>query len=133
MFFFDDIEPDDEFDAIIIPGGMPGTEYLRSNHTLEDILMKHNNKAGLIGAICAAPVILTSHKILPEKSPVTSHQSVKNELIRYDYKEDDVVQAGNVVTSRGAGTAFDFTLRIIEILVGKEKAEQVAGTIVYKK
>lgn len=60
--------------------------------------------------------------------PITSHPSVRADLEKhYQYSEDRVVVAGNLVTSRGPGTAIEWALKIVEILAGKEKRDEVAG------
>ena len=98
---------------------------------LEDIIKRHHKKDGLFGAICAAPIILSNHKVIDENSRVTSHPSVKSQLLQHNYTEDNVVIDGNVITSRGAGTSFEFALKIIEVLAGKDKAKQIADSIIF--
>jgi len=126
------LDIDDEFDAIILPGGTEGTRRLTENDTLEKILKLHNKKGKLLAAICAAPTILLHHNILVPGSPVTSHPGVKFQFEAFEYKEDKVVQSGNIITSRGAGTVIDFALSIIENLINSAAAEKVADSILYK-
>lgn len=128
---FENLEKDETFDAIVLPGGAVGTENLKTNSALEDILINHFRQGKLIAAICAAPTILAFHNIINNGVEITSHPSVKKQLIEYDYKEEKVVVSDNIITSRGAGTAFDFSLTLIEKLVGKDKAKEVSSSIVY--
>ena len=127
---FDELDKTTTFDAIVLPGGLTGTENLRMNTVIEDILKEHHNRRGLIGAICAAPTILSYFKILNQNSSITSHPSVKSQLVHHHYIEEDVVVSENIITSRGAGTAFKFSLKIIEYFCGEEKAKQISEAIV---
>lgn len=119
-----------EFDAIILPGGIQGTDNLSENSDLIQILKRHNSKNKILGAICAAPTILSNHKIIGNDSIITSHPSVKNLLSNYNYSENNTEVYKNIITSRGAGTAFDFALEIISKLIGSEKAEEIKKSIV---
>lgn len=130
--FIDDITDDDEFDIIIFPGGATGTKNLMENDLLESITKHHAEKGKLIGAICAAPLILDQYKILNKASKITSHPSVKVELMKYDYSDDEVVVDGNIITSRGAGTAIQFALKIIEMVISESKSNAIAKDIVFK-
>ena len=122
---------DDYFDAIIIPGGSEGTHNLLENDKFISILKNQHEKGRLIGAICAAPSILSFHKILTTETNVTSHPSVKSQLINCQYVDEDVVVSGNIITSKAAGTATDFALKIIEILADLDTAHQIADEIYY--
>lgn len=127
----EDIELDDEFDAIVIPGGAVGTQRLTENEHLRKIIALHNSKGKLIGAICAAPTLLSEHKLISTDTMITSHPSVKSQLDSYNYKDDIVVEDKNIITSRGAGTAFDFALAIINRLINRETSLKITNDIVY--
>ncbi|MEI6090042.1 MAG: DJ-1 family glyoxalase III [bacterium] len=127
----DEIPDNTEFDAIIIPGGMKGIDNLDLSEKLEFLLERHNKAGRLIGAICAAPLLLLSKQLLPEGVALTSHPDIKDSFAKFNYREENVVISGNLITSRGVGTAIDFALAIIESLKGKELAEQIAKKIVY--
>ncbi len=128
---FRNMEQNETFDAIVLPGGAEGTENLKNNTFLEEMLKKHYESGKIIAAICAAPSILAYHSIVDIGLPITSHPSVKNQLSEYDYQEKKVVICDNVITSRGAGTAFDFSLTLIEKLVNADKVREVASAIIY--
>lgn len=78
----------------------------------------------------SAPTAFIAHGIAKNKN-VTSYPSVKSEMEegKYIYKEEDVVIDGNIITSRGPGTAFKFALKLVDMLVSKEKACEVAKTM----
>jgi len=127
----DEIPDNSEFDAIIIPGGMQGIDNLDLSEKLEFLLERHNTAGRLIGAICAAPLLLLSKSLLPKGISLTSHPSLKDSFADFDYHDEKVVISGNLITSQGVGTAIDFALAFIESLKGKEFAEQIAKKIVY--
>ncbi|TAL68595.1 MAG: DJ-1/PfpI family protein [Bacteroidetes bacterium] len=124
------IDINDEYDAIIIPGGTKGTLNLTKNEKLIEMLRKQRAGKGLIGAICAAPMILSEHNILKPGQKVTSHPSVKESLITYSYMEQRVIYDEGIITSRGAGTAIEFALYLVELLVDPESAIKIAQDIV---
>jgi len=119
---------DKEFDLVILPGG-PGTKELRSAPRVINIVQRQNKKNKPIGAICAAPTVLHEAGIL-EDHKYTAHFSVEEELtsIERDYS---VVEDKNIITSRGAGTATDFSLVLISKILGPETASKVKADICY--
>ena len=128
--YFSDIDADDTFDAIVIPGGKEGTEILCDNESFQDILKHHNKREGLIGAICAAPTILSDLKLLKADTKVTSHPSVRAVFNPNNYSGNSVVISDRFITSRGAGTAFDFALQLIETLTDSDMADKIKNDIV---
>ena len=121
-------------DILVLPGGMPGTKYLAAYKPLTDLLTDFNNKGKKIAAICAAPSVFSGLGFLKDKK-ATSYPSFM-EVIAKDgaqTSEDSVVTDGNITTSRGLGTAIDFALSIIGQLESKEKADEIAESIVYKR
>lgn len=125
------LNSDMEFSTIIIPGGKTGTHHLLQNEKFIKLLDKHIKRGGYVAAICAAPSILTAHKLLPQGTKLTSHPSIADLFDAADYQTDKVVVSGNFITSRGAGTVFEFSLKIIEILLGKEASDKIAADIVW--
>ncbi len=126
----DNIDINSEFDAVILPGGSKGTDNLIKNFHLSEILKKHHERGALIGSICAATTVLSEFGLLNPDNKITSHPSVKNQLDNYYYVEDNVVYNNNIITSRGAGTAFIFALNIVEILISPDIAKKIAIDIV---
>lgn len=109
------------FDVIVLPGGMPGAEHLQRSPELTNMLKKQNEEKKLIAAICASPkVVLEHHGILGEL-PSTGYPSFKTK----NYKEQSVVEAGHIITSRGPGTAMAFALTIVERLTAKENRSKL--------
>ncbi|CAG9767579.1 unnamed protein product [Ceutorhynchus assimilis] len=116
------------FDVIVLPGGLGGSKAMAKSE-LVGTLLKEQEKAGRwIAAICAAPTALKAHGIAEGKT-LTSYPAMRAEMEegdKYKYKEDRVVVDGNLITSRGPGTAFDFGITIVEKIVGKDKAHEIA-------
>ncbi|OSB16927.1 DJ-1 family protein [Clostridium sporogenes] len=105
----------DEYNALVIPGGMPGATNLRDNNKLIDLVKEFNKDKKLIAAICAGPIVLSKANIIKGKE-VTSYPGFEEDLKEGLYKEDLVVQDGNIITSRGPSAAMYFAFRILENL-----------------
>ncbi|MDH3974468.1 MAG: DJ-1/PfpI family protein [Deltaproteobacteria bacterium] len=121
----------DEFDMIILPGGSGGTENMMNDERVRRIIEHHDEEGKYITAICAAPTVLANIGITRGKT-ITSHPSVMNQFRHETYSEDRVVIDGNIITSRGPGTALEFGLKLVEILVSREKAEEVNSGVMAK-
>jgi len=119
----DTVKPDD-FDMIVLPGGQPGSDNLNADVRVKELIKSFSLKGKLTGAICAAPYVLANAGVLKGKR-VTSYPTYKDRLGGAVYEEKTVVSDGNVLTSRGAGTALNFGLAIVERLMGREKAQTI--------
>ena len=115
---------------LVIPGGMPGTKYLEEYKPLTDLLTDFYQKGGKIAAICAAPGVFERLGFLKGRN-ATSYPSVMEQLTSARTSTESVVVDGNVTTSRGLGTAIDFSLSLIRQLEGSAKAEEIAESVVY--
>ena len=120
------------YDIVVIPGGGPGANTLQANKRVQKLFQdNYQVKGKLLGTICAGSLAIKSSGIAKGKA-ITSHPSVKGELTGdYAYSEDKVVVTDNLVSSRGPGTAFPFALTLVELALGKEKREEVAGPMVF--
>ncbi len=123
----DEIRSED-FDMVVLPGGIPGTDHLREDPRVLELLQEMARARKYTCAICAAPVVLKAAGVVSGKA-VTSHPVVEKDLGDLDYRQDRVVVDGTVVTSRGAGTAMEFALELVRILVGAEEADRLAGAM----
>lgn len=117
---------------LVLPGGMPGTLYLKEYEALRQLILKFNEEEKQVAAICAAPTVFGDLGILQGRKAV-SYPSMEEGLTGAEVCYDGVVTDGHITTSRGMGTAMDFGLRLIEILRGKEESEKIAAQIVYKR
>ncbi|XP_049883923.1 protein dj-1beta-like isoform X2 [Pectinophora gossypiella] len=114
------------YDAVILPGGLEGSDRLSKSSVVGTLLKDQEKTCRIIAAICAAPTALAAHGVGVGKR-VTSYPSTKNKMAaNYTYVEGErVVVDDNFVTSRGPGTAYWFGLKLVEMLVSKEKADEV--------
>ena len=121
----------DDYDLVILPGGQPGTSNLQKDSRVLALLEKMNAENKVIAAICAAPLILQTAGLLKNKT-ATSHPSIREELKEIHYSEHRVEVDGNLITSRGPGTAMEFAMKLVEILFGKERMEVVNKGVLAK-
>jgi protein deglycase len=119
---------DQPFDMVVLPGGSVGAEHLRRDPRIKQILKGMAAEGKFITAICAAPTVLCAVGLLRGKN-VTSHPSVRDELSETKYSEARVVVDGNIVTSRSPGTALEFAMKLVEILEGQSKMEEVNRSV----
>ncbi|MBE9563036.1 MAG: DJ-1/PfpI family protein, partial [Proteobacteria bacterium] len=118
-----------EFDMIVLPGGLPGSDHLNNDSRIQTLLKKMQQQGKYIAAICAAPKVLASAGLLNGKS-ATSYPGVLETTSNINFIDKPIVKDGKVITSRGPGTAMDFTLELIEILVGREIRDKVEAGLV---
>lgn len=120
-----------DFDLIALPGGLPGAEHLRDDARVQALLRKMAAAGRYTTAICAAPMALAQAGLLDGKQ-ATAYPGVLDGLKLASTRSlaDAVVVDGKVVTSQGPGTAMDFALTLIELLVGKTMRQQVETGLV---
>jgi 4-methyl-5(b-hydroxyethyl)-thiazole monophosphate biosynthesis len=119
--------PDRRFDLIAVPGGMPGAAALAQADRLGELLRAQHDRGGLIGAICAAPAVVLAPLGILDGRAATGHPAFFERLDPHLRREDRVVTADHVVTSRGPGTALEFALTLVGALCGAGLREQVAA------
>lgn len=119
-------------DMLVLPGGQPGTTYLGEFAPLKELLKNFYDNGGKIAAICAAPTVFGKLGLLKGKK-ATAYPSCMDSLTDAVPSEEKVVIDGNITTSRGLGTAVDFSLSLISQLLGEETAEKIAESVVYRR
>ena len=117
-------------DMLVLPGGAVGTDNLEACQPLLELIRSYVGQGRRVAAICAAPRIL-AHAGLLNGRKATCYPSVMGELADAKRTEDAVAVDGCFTTSRGLGTAISFSLELIAQLLGKEKAGEIAESIVY--
>lgn len=126
-------EAAEQADMIILPGGQPGTTYLGEHKGVRKVLAWAKEHDKYIAAICAAPTVLAQEGILKGKK-ATCYPGLEPRLRDGGAEvitERQVVKDGKVITSRGAGTAIPFALKLIEVLSGEDTAADVRRGIVF--
>lgn len=125
---FDDVE-DDDFDAIVLPGGGEGTENLKACGPLIRRLQRQREENRLICAICAAPTVLAAAGVLDEGVHVTCYPTCQMDLDR-EWSPAAVVSDGLIITGQAPGSALLFSLVVLQALVGSPAAKKVARGMV---
>jgi 4-methyl-5(b-hydroxyethyl)-thiazole monophosphate biosynthesis len=113
------------YDLIALPGGMPGAEHLRDSEPLTMLLKRQQQEGRLYAAICAAPVVVLQYHGLLVGRRATCHPAFAEQLKNDEAVEQRVVVDGPCITSRGPGTALEFTLKLIELLYDTQKAQEI--------
>ncbi len=121
----------DNYDGFILPGGYPGYESLKNSETVKEVVLKAVKKSRLVAAICAAPTVLGHFDVLRGKR-ACCYPGMEDGLIGAVPVENSVVVDGHIITSRGMGTAIEFSLAILEYLTDKDTAVSLAKAIVWK-
>ncbi|GJQ81329.1 hypothetical protein Trydic_g20541 [Trypoxylus dichotomus] len=122
------------FDVMVLPGGLGCARAMAESEEVGKLLKDQESKGRKVAAICAAPTALKAHCIGPGKK-VTSYPAMAGAMKEggtYEYKEEDVVIDGNIITSRGPGTATAFALTVVKELLGNEKASEIAKAMLIK-
>lgn len=122
---------EETYDLVVLPGGLPGADYLVKDSRVIALVREqyHNNR--LIGAICAAPRVLIAAGICHDKTLCCYPGSLdQQDTTDIQITNDAVCVDGQIVTSRGPGTAMDFALQLIELLEGTAKRETVEASLV---
>jgi len=121
------------WDMIVLPGGLPNAQLLQESAMVKDIMCKQAAQKKTVAAICAAPVALAQFGLTANKQ-VTSYPSFEAEMQQLQpsshYLQQAVVEDANIITSRGAGTAVDFALRLVAKLCGQQQSQDIRASIV---
>ena len=121
-----------ESDMIVLPGGMPGTTNLKEDENVRKAVQEAYDDGRYVAAICAAPTILADMGLLKRKR-ATCYPDMESEIEDAYLTGAPVATDENIITSQGVGTAIDFALKLIEVLISEEKAVEIADSIVYQR
>lgn len=124
---------DEAWEMVVLPGGLPNAHLLRDDANVKAVVTRLRQQRKSIAAICAAPTALAAYGIIEDRR-VTSFPGVKAQIEELApaaiYVDEAVVEDDFLTTSRGAGTAVEFALRLVARLCGEEKATEVRTSIV---
>ena len=118
----------EDYDLLVLPGGMPGTTNLRNSERVRAEVLKAAAQGKLIGAICAAPSVLGGLGLLKGRK-ATCYPGFEEQLIGAIYTRQGVITDGHITTARGVGFAIDMGLELVNLLQGEEVFAQVKGSI----
>jgi 4-methyl-5(b-hydroxyethyl)-thiazole monophosphate biosynthesis len=124
-----DLDPSEHYDVVVLPGGMPGAKHFAESAELVKLLKEQKSSNRWYAAICASPaVVLKARGIAIDETMACYDYKDFTDLVAKNGKmpSDRVVVSGKCITSVGPGSAIDFGLAIVECLVGKSKADEVA-------
>jgi protein deglycase len=123
---------DDEFDAVVLPGGRGGAEVFRESILLLEVIKQQKFDGKLVAAICASPAIVLQHHNLYPDAMMTCHPSLQDRIPAQNLRQKRVTYDVNhrLLTSQGPGTALEFAMEIVILLSGKEHAWKIAEPMV---
>lgn len=117
------------YDMIVLPGGQPGTNHLKSDARVLKLVQEMNGAGKYVAAICAAPSVLAAAGLLDGKQ-ATCFPTCLDEFPSVKLQNTAVVEDGKLITSRGPGTAMDFALILLERLTSHAKRQEVEAGLV---
>lgn len=118
----------EDFDMIVLPGGMPGAQTLRDDDRVRDLLAAMSAANKWIGAICAAPMALAAAGLLDGKR-ATCYPGFLDEFPQVTQTGELVTRDGWVVTGKGPGAAMDFALELVACLEGNDKRREIEASL----
>jgi len=121
----DQLPAADDWDMVVLPGGMPGSSSLRDDPRVQRLLVAQHQRQAKLAAICAAPIALSQAGALHGKK-ATSYPSFAEQLACADYLADPVVVDGHITTSRAPGTALAFALELVQQLQGADTSKRLS-------
>ena len=126
----DKINPSD-FDVVVLPGGYPGFVNLGEDERVLKLIKEMDSKNKHITAICGAPSVLSKAGVLKGKK-ATIYPTVIEMIPDAQHVDKRVVVDGRFITSQGPGTAMEFSMKLVEVLAGKSKVEEVNKEVLAK-
>lgn len=123
---------DNDYDAVVLPGGLKGAETFRDSPLLVETVRQFHLAGKIVAAICAAPgTVLIPHDLFPVGN-MTGFPGLRDTIPDKHWMDRRVVwdPRVNLLSSQGPGTSIDFALKLIDLLIDKEKAREVASQLV---
>jgi 4-methyl-5(b-hydroxyethyl)-thiazole monophosphate biosynthesis len=125
---FSAIENDD-FAMVVLPGGQPGSDNLKKHSGIARLLKRMQQEKKYIGAICAAPNVLRHHGIIKDQDRFVCFPGTESSASGGVLAQERVVVSGNVLTSVGPGSAFEFALELVRQLCGQDTHDRVKAAL----
>lgn len=122
----------EKIDCVILPGGMPGADNLENSHEVQELLDYASKNDILMCAICAAPKVFGKFGYLKGKK-ATCFPGFEDRLVGATTTGNNVETDGKIITSKGMGTAMDFSLAILECMKDKKTADKMAVSTMYRQ
>ena len=113
-----------DYDMVVLPGGQPGTDNLKADARIRNLLQQMAQQGRMVAAICAAPSVLAAAGLLDGRK-ATCYPTCLDDFPRVNLQSAAVVEDGKLITSRSPGTAMDFALALVERLAGRTRRMEV--------
>ncbi len=123
---------DESADIIITPGGMPGSRHLKESELVRKMLKKQYQEGRYIASICASPIALEASEVIKD-TDFTCYPGFEGDIKSGNFVDERIVHDKKVITAKGPGVALEFSLKIVEILMGKQSAETLKKAMIVKK
>ena len=121
---------EDRFDAIVLPGGMPGAMNLHKSEMVNSMVLDTYKRGDLVCAICASPAFVLAPTGILDGKDVTCYPGCESAAPSVKFGESRAVRDGNVITSKGPGTALEFGLLIAQTLFGREVSDGLSSDMI---
>ena len=123
---------DDDFDAIVLPGGLGGATCFSESPLLVEKVRQMHISGNIVAAICAAPALVLEYHDLFPVGNMTGFPGLRDKIDPIKWSDRRVIfdPRVNLLTSQGPGTSMEFSLKIIDLLLGKTKAAEIAAQLV---
>lgn len=121
----------DEMEMLVLPGGLGGVDNIHKSIPAITLIQKAAEQGLWVAAICAAPTVLAHLGLLDRRNAIVypgMEEDMYSAVVKVGRK---VVKDGRFITGQAAGSSFDFALKLIEVLRGKEVSEQVRMGVHY--
>ena len=123
-----------DWDAVIVPGGMPGSANLAASEETGALLEEMSAAGKWICAICAAPAVVLAPLGLLDRRKFTCYPGMEEKVRDGIWTEGRVVidenyGEGGLITGRSAGCAGSFAIAIISKLLGEAEGLKIAQAV----
>lgn len=115
-----------KFQLLLLPGGAHYINNEKDELYLNTIL---KFKTKIIAAICASPTILGKLNLLENKK-YTCFPPL-NSNFKGTFTSNITEVDGNIITARGAGASLEFGFKILEVIDGLDKANEIKKSMYY--
>ena len=120
---FEDVSEED-VEMIVLPGGLPGATNLDAHAGLDKLILSFANAGKPLAAICAAPMVYGKRGLLKGKK-ATCYPGFDKYLEGAECTGAPVERDGNIITGKGPGAAMEFALAVVDMMLGKEKVQEL--------
>jgi len=120
------------FDAVVVPGGMPGASNIAASQEAVDLIRSVDGSGGIVAAICAAPAVVLAPNGLLDGKRATCYPGFEEAFKNTEFSEERVIIDGKMITSRGPGTAAEFAIAVVRQLVGEQAAADLSSATLQK-